>query len=62
MTVSTPYVATYETPSPSTNNNLAIGLGVGLGVGIPVIAGLAFAAYYITKKRTAEKVQQAENR
>ena len=57
VTVSDPYVATYNVPSSSSsNNNLAIGLGVGLGVGIPVLAGAAFAAYYFTKKRTAQEV------
>ena len=56
VTVSSPQTAVYSVPSSSSSNTLAIGLGVGLGVGIPVLAGVAFAAYYLSSKKAAEKV------
>ena len=60
VTVSPAQVATYTAPSSSSSSNtLALGLGVGLGVGVPVIAGLAFAAYYFTKKRGDQEVAPA---
>lgn len=40
------------TPSPSNNKHvLALGLGIGLGVGIPLLAVLAFAAYWFRHQR-----------
>ena len=59
ITVSDPKTATYTVPSSS--NTLALGLGIGLGVGIPLLAAIAFAIYYFSSKRSAEKVTPVAN-